>query len=366
MTRTAPTKILHVIHGMTVGGAELDLLRKLQGFRNGYNLDHTVCCLMRRGPFAKAVEGTGVRVIGPFMSHRLDPAGPIKLAGLLKQSWDLIHSHMYQSNLVTAVALSTIPTAARPRFIASDHMMAERHTAASLSACKFIAGKAELFLLPSKTALESYKARGLDPRKLKVQANVLAPISEIVKKQDERLKIQQSLGLEADTKLVGTVCRLEQIKAVDVLLRAVQDLAVHLVVVGDGSERQSLETLALELGVQDRVHFLGFRDDARNLIAGLDLFVSSSTSESFGLAILEALAMGTPVVSTNVGAAREVLGGGSVGLLVPPGNSIAMKDAIQQAVSGQTAASVEAGRRAAEAYLPDRVLPQLYKLYLNE
>ena len=109
--------------------------------------------------------------------------------------------------------------------------------------------------------------------------------------------------------VIGTIARLDPVKDLGTLIRAVAELSRHvaatLVVVGDGSERAALETLARDLGVSDRVRFLGQRDDAREWLAGCDVYVNSSISEGVSLTILEAMAAALPVIATRVGGTRK-------------------------------------------------------------
>lgn len=103
----------------------------------------------------------------------------------------------------------------------------------------------------------------------------------------------------------------------------------HWLIVGDGPQREDLETLAVSRGVADRVHFLGTRGDTERILAALDLFTLSSLNEASPVSILEALACGVPVVSTDVGSVRESILEGETGQLVPSGDSEAMRGAVE-------------------------------------
>ncbi|HYX70436.1 MAG TPA: glycosyltransferase [Terriglobales bacterium] len=131
------------------------------------------------------------------------------------------------------------------------------------------------------------------------------------------------LGCEA-TRLVITVARLEAMKDHATLLRAVAQLPsdVHLALVGDGSLRNSLAELALRLGIATRVHFLGRRPDVPELLKMADVFALSSRQESFGIAALEAMAAGVPVVASRISGLTELIG--ESGLLFPPGDVAAL------------------------------------------
>ena len=135
--------------------------------------------------------------------------------------------------------------------------------------------------------------------------------------------------------LVLTVASLDVWKGLDVLIRAFararhehDDLA--LVVAGDGPERASLEKLAREVGLEGAVAFLGYvdRPTLTRLMAMCTVFVLPSRSEPFGIAIVEALAAGAPVIATRVGGIPEILDDGTVGILVPPDDERALAESL--------------------------------------
>jgi len=103
---------------------------------------------------------------------------------------------------------------------------------------------------------------------------------------------------------------------------------VRLLLVGEGPSREGLEDAAQELGIVDRVHFLGFRDDVPRVLSALDCFVLPSLSEGLSIATLEAMAAGLPVVVTDSGGPSELVSDGESGLIVPPGDSSALAQAL--------------------------------------
>ena len=116
---------------------------------------------------------------------------------------------------------------------------------------------------------------------------------------DMRNRLLRMLHLPVGARLVGSVGRLHSDKGIDILIEAQRDLAdpeIHLLLFGDGSEELRLRKRAAGL---TNVHFMGFRHDVAQLVAGLDLYVSASRAESFGLATLEAMAAGVSVVATR-------------------------------------------------------------------
>lgn len=123
----------------------------------------------------------------------------------------------------------------------------------------------------------------------------------------EKKAIRLALLDGQEKPLVIAVGRLVPAKAFDILLRAFVGVDARLVIVGDGVERQNLERLSNELGLQDNVMFLGQRSDVAQLLQAADLCVVASRQEGFSRAMVEALLVGCPVISTHVGGAKEWL-----------------------------------------------------------
>ena len=138
---------------------------------------------------------------------------------------------------------------------------------------------------------------------------------------------------------LGMVARLELHKDQPTLIRALsllrnQGVHADLWLIGEGSQRPQLEALIAELGLDHQVQLLGSRRDIPQLLVQLDVFVfSARPNEGFGIALAEAMAAGVPIVATDVGACREVLQGGSCGLLVNPNSPQALAEGIRHALA---------------------------------
>lgn len=146
--------------------------------------------------------------------------------------------------------------------------------------------------------------------------------------------------------VIGCVARYEDQKGLDRLVRAMTELTdARLLLVGDGSRRDDLSELAIELGVADRVEVGPWREDARQLIASFDVFALASVDEAFPLTIVEAMLAGTPVVATDVGSVREAVIDGETGRLVPSGDQDALVAALRELLDDRDTA----GRLAAAA-----------------
>ncbi|HYL79934.1 MAG TPA: GT4 family glycosyltransferase PelF [Candidatus Acidoferrum sp.] len=147
-------------------------------------------------------------------------------------------------------------------------------------------------------------------------------------------RLREALGLASGMPLLGIVGRLVPIKDHTTLFQAMALLqakegAPHLVVVGDGERRGELERLVASLRLASRIHFLGWRNDLEAILGELDVVVCCSRNEGTPLALIEAMAAGVPVLSTDVGGVGDVVVHGKTGWLVPPADPPALAQAIR-------------------------------------
>jgi glycosyltransferase involved in cell wall biosynthesis len=148
--------------------------------------------------------------------------------------------------------------------------------------------------------------------------------------------------------LIGSVGRLTRQKGFDVLLKAFARLKqpeCALLITGVGEEEPALRGLSTQLGIQDRVHFIGYRRDVPAFLKTLDLYVHPARFEGMPNALLEAMAAGCPIVATSVDGSTELIEDGVHGWLVPPENPDALGYAIDAALRDQN----EARRRGIAA-----------------
>ena len=181
---------------------------------------------------------------------------------------------------------------------------------------------------------------------------------------------RDEIGASADDLLCVWMGRLVPIKRVDLLLRAIahaQDAGARslLALVGGGPLEAELRRLAEELGIADRVRFLGYRSDVGRILAGADLAVLSSANEGTPVALIEAAAAGLPLVAPDVGGVRDVVADGT-GTVTPPGDPAALGAAIAR-LAADPAGRAEMGERArrhvAQRYGIDRLVRDVDDLY---
>lgn len=152
--------------------------------------------------------------------------------------------------------------------------------------------------------------------------------------RESHARLAAALGVVDGARIVGAVGRLHPAKDHPTLLAAFREVAAAipdavLVVVGGGALQAELETLARSLGIGDRVHFLGDRNDVRELLRGFDVLAVSSRTEGYSVVLVEASAVGLPIVATAVGGNAEIVRDGATGIIVPPQNPAALAAGIR-------------------------------------
>ena len=156
-------------------------------------------------------------------------------------------------------------------------------------------------------------------------------------------------------------------KGFDLLLRSFSQIAdahIHLYIAGDGAERQRLMALATALNLGDRVSFIGWQDNIRSFLLQGDLFVLPSRYEPFGIAALEAMACGIPIIATKCHGPVEILNNDSVWLC--EAHEDALTDALKMAINdpdGRQQRAQQAWISFREHYAADKVVPKFESLY---
>lgn len=152
--------------------------------------------------------------------------------------------------------------------------------------------------------------------------------------------VRSLLSIPEKAIVIGSVGRLDNIKGYDHLIRVFARVAQHwidshLVIVGDGPERDKLLQLGKELQIQNQIHFPGYCEDVRPYLKTINLYVCSSHSEGVSNSLLEAMSFGIPVVSTRVGGIESVIEEGISGFLVPPNEEEILWELIQELLTDQ-------------------------------
>ncbi|TDF40089.1 glycosyltransferase [Streptomyces sp. WAC05374] len=291
-------KVLHVITGLGIGGAEQQLsllLPHMSGVRS------SVVTLTNPGPVADALRAAGVPVAHLGMRGNRDLSALPRLTRLIRHgAFDVVHTHLYRACVYGRLAAKLAGVRA---VVATEHSLG----AAQIEGRRLSRGARALYLASerlgtSTVAVSDTVARrladwGVRPGRIRVVPNGI-DVERFAYDPRARRAVRERLGLPPGAYVVGGVGRLAPGKRFGTLIRAVAAVpGARLLLVGEGEERERLERLARECGVADRVVWAGGvpAHGLPGLLSAMDLFVSTSADEAFGLAIVEALAAGLPV-----------------------------------------------------------------------
>lgn len=169
--------------------------------------------------------------------------------------------------------------------------------------------------------------------------------------------------------IIISVGRLTAVKGYPYLLRAfahiVTDFPCRLMILGKGEEEEALKALAMNLGIEDKVAFLGFQNNPFKYMARSSLFVLPSLSEGFSMVITEAMSCGIPIISTNCAGPLEIITPNVNGLLVPKADEKALTAAIIKLLTDRNLATslAQAGRKRAEDFSIEKVIKEYEQLF---
>jgi glycosyltransferase involved in cell wall biosynthesis len=266
------------------------------------------------------------------LRNALDMRGALKLARLARDvSADIVHAHVARDYTLASFAARRAPGA---RLVITRHVlfpMSRAHRRALSNVSRVIA--------VSEAVARSLRAQRIfDPEKIRVVANgVDLRRFEEARAAFEREEMES--GATRRPLRVGIVGELSEVKGQEEFVRAAALLAdefagrVEFLIVGDDSARSGgygarLERLVAGLRLTESVRLVRRCDDVAPLVASLDVLVSASRSEAFGMVMVEAAACGVPVVATATEGAREVVAEGSTGLITPIGDAGALASSV--------------------------------------
>lgn len=362
---SAAPRVLFVDHAGVLGGAELSLLDVAAALGARARV-----VLLADGPFRAALEGRGVAVqvepMGALSGVKKTARRPSlraiadawRVAGAVARraaDADIICANSQKAFVVAALAgwRAGKPVA----WMLRDILAAPHFSGSNIRLVVGLANRrARRVIANSQATAAAFVAAGGRASLVRVVHNGIdaAPF-DAVREESERA-VRESLGIPAGAFTVAMLGRFHPWKGQQVLLDALAQLpGVHAIIAGaalfgEDEFARSLEAQAATLGVADRAHFTGFRDDVPALLRAADVVVHASVSpEPFGRVIVEGMLARRPVIATNAGGVPEIVTDGVHGLLVPPNDAAALARAISALRDDPARAAALAEHGAARA-----------------
>jgi glycosyltransferase involved in cell wall biosynthesis len=331
--------VLHVMEA-TIGGTKRHLLELAGGLRAvGWGVE--VACPRVRDEalddvsFWDDLQAAGIPSHAVAMSRRplagANGAALVRLAALIRRRrYAVVHAH---SSIAGALARpAALLSGRRPRLVYTPHGFAFLTPGAARRAAFLAVERAlgrvtdRLIALTPTEAATAAESGIVPPRRIVTIPNGV--VSAQIPRRERALEVRRREGWEG-APVVGTLARMTPQKRPDVWLRTAARIAqarpdVRFAWIWGGEQEQAVRAQARELGLEDRVRFLGYRPDARELIAAFDVFLLTSAFEGLPYSLIEAMAAGVPVVATDVVGTRDVVRPGETGLLAPAGDAPAL------------------------------------------
>jgi glycosyltransferase involved in cell wall biosynthesis len=312
-------KIVHVVYNMEMGGAEM-LVAQLCRMQRAHGHEVSICAYSTIGSVGEVLREEGFSIYVPGEAH---PAKTmLRYFRFFRQLRpDVVHCHNPAPTLQGALGARMAGVrrilSTRHSLVAPPYDRAEELKYSVLSAfCDWIVGICEITCENLRGAPGAHRGKIV---RVYNGASAIVPAA--------------NSGTSSDRCRLLFVGRLAAVKDLATLLHAVAlavpDVAqLQLSIIGDGPMRASLETLAVELGITNHVRFHGQQLETAGYFSSTDLFVMSSISEGLPMSLLQAMSVGLPAITTDVGGMAEVLRLSDSGLLVPAGDASAYAKAI--------------------------------------
>ena len=319
-------KVLHLISGGDTGGAKTHVINLLQELNK--RIDVKIICFMKAEFYYEAKEkGINIQVYEQKKRYDLSIIKRL-LEEIRKEGYDLIHCHGARANFITYVlkkfydipAVTTIHSDYKLDFKGNfyKNLIYKNLNYFSLKGIDYYIGVSESFR-------EMLIDRKFDPDRVMTVYNGINIQEVEAAKINENFLEEHGIITDENTLKVGILARLYPVKGVDVFIKAAHKVLqerqdVEFFIAGDGDERENLLKLSRELGVDDKVHLLGYIRNPYSFINQIDINTNTSYSESFPYVILEGGVFKKPIVASNVGGIKDIVTDGETGFMFEPGD----------------------------------------------
>lgn len=364
------TRVLWLVKGLGPGGAEQLLVNQAR-VRDRAAFEVAAAYLVPwKNHLVPRLEEQGVAVSCLHSSREWDLRWAWRLRRMLhERPVDVLHNHSPLVASVTRVLVRTLPRRHRPALVYTEHNRWPRHNRFTRLANRVT------FRLDDAQLCVSDDVRETIPPRLRERVRVLVhgvDVDAIRAHRTARDEVRRELGITDAEIVVGIVANFRREKAYEVWLDAASEalrspVPFRFVSVGQGPLEDEMRARVTAMGLGDRVQLLGYRDDAVRVMSAFDIFTLSSRHEGLPVSLMDALALGLPVVATAVGGIKEAVTDGAEGRLVPPDDPSALAAAYIEVAGDRTrlAAMARAAAERGRAFGMEAPTRQLEALYAS-
>jgi glycosyltransferase involved in cell wall biosynthesis len=316
-------RVLEIIPTLVRGGAEkqMTLLATRLPRRE---FDVHVAVLTHSGPYEQTLASSNIPVIFIDKRWKVDPAAYWRLrTAIRKLRPDLVHTWIFAANCYGRQAAIS---AGVPRIVAGERCVDRWKVWHELAIDRYLARRTTCIAVNSTGVRDFYVENGLPEDKFEVIPNGIEPTPDGA--AVSRAALAEELEISPQAYWIGAIGRLwpqkrykDLIWSAELLRAAAQD--THLLIIGEGPQRERLKRYADQVGATQRIHFLGTRDDVPDWVSHFDCFWLGSGYEGQSNALMEAMLAGVPCVATDIPGNRDLVIPDQTGYLVPVGDSAA-------------------------------------------
>ena len=310
-------RILHITFNMGFGGTEQVIRQLVKHLPLDRYSNEILCVDGAVGDIGQALKKQGITVHVLKRFPGFDWRLALDINKLIRnRGFTIVHCHQYTPWLYGWLA--SFGTGAKLVFTEHGRFHPDSYRRKAWLVNRFLGATTSAIVAISKATGDALvKYEYLPRRRIEIIYNGIESVSV---ENTARLKVLDEFDLSADTRIIGTVARLDPVKNQDLILDAVSWLAqrvdkLHVVIVGDGPEREILEKRAKELGIENKVSFTGFISEPAHYLASMDIFLLPSFTEGASMTLLEAMSLGVPAVASRVGGSPEIIENSETGLL---------------------------------------------------
>ncbi len=345
-----PIKVLHVVSV----DKENYYLNNLVDFSSPDEVEFSFVTFAGECDFGRSLEKRGNRVYYLNALRRSEyPRGFKQLWSILKsEDPDIVHTHLFDASVLglTAAKLQKRKTVlTRHHSDAVHEIQSPLKRRFYLGLENYISRNSDHIIAPSRMVREYLVDKeGVADEKVTVipYGQTIERFESITSEQVEDIRIE--LGMAESLALV-CVSRLYDRKGHIYLFQALSDLfksglSAKLYLVGAGDHQPVLEKQASELGIAERVKFLGWRNDALAIMKAADMIVHPSLEDALSSAVIESVMLEKPIIATDISGVRDSLGDGRYGKIVPPADAASFRDALQEVLGDMETAKERASK----------------------